>query len=205
MRLSISKKYVILCSGLSPAQTRVLSNASTSIGFTFATEWSSEVTHLVVNFHKDTNKKEQLTMRSIKYLMCLLNNNWIISFDWITASITAGKLVDEEKYEIRGVKNCQVLDCPKQSRLTKISFFENYAVKFVGEFKNVSSFENVKRLVDIGNGVLLNNDFDLNKNLDQTLKYIVVTESVTLFETQDSVKFVSFQQFLNAITNLEQL
>ncbi|KAF7490026.1 Breast cancer type 1 susceptibility -like protein [Sarcoptes scabiei] len=199
-----TENIVVMCSGLDATQKNKLKKASTQLNFELIDKWTPRITHLVVALAKNTPKKDLLATRSVKYLMCLLGGKWIVSFDWITASLNSGKLVDESRFEIRGTRNCQEMDRPNWSRKTKIDFFKNYAIQFVGEFDNLpASRADFECLVEIGKGVLVHEDDDLSKR-DDSFKYIVVTDNVTL-HTQDSIKFVTFSTFLDSITNLQKL
>lgn len=71
--LNEKKDIVVLGSGLETVQKRKLENAAATLNFKLASEWSPSVTHLVVSLASNVDKKEKLTIRSLKYLMALMS------------------------------------------------------------------------------------------------------------------------------------
>ena len=117
-------------------------------------------------------------------------------------------MVDEQKYEIKGVRNCLKLHCPKQSRTEKTQFLLDYAICFVGTFKDFPiTIDDVKCLVDIGGGILVDNENKLSILHKQrpTLKMVVVIDNPDRSILNNSFQYISINDFLDAITNLSPI
>jgi hypothetical protein len=86
--------------------TSLLSEYEKSAVETVAKKWNwcitdrnKSVTHLIV---KTTEQDFRLASRTLKYLMAMAMRIWIVSFDWVSASLDAGTLLPEAGFEVTG-------------------------------------------------------------------------------------------------------
>lgn len=82
------KDFVVLGSGLNSSQKKKLENAAAAFQFKVVTDWSPDVTHLVVSLASNVHKKEKLAVRSLKYLLALMGTFIIATYVWCLLSIT---------------------------------------------------------------------------------------------------------------------
>lgn len=78
-----------------------------------ANRFGPTVTHLVVT----TDKKGVLKARTMKYMQALNYGLWIVSSAWVVDSLKAGKLLNEEPYEVHTNAKAHVINAPRRSRL----------------------------------------------------------------------------------------
>eukprot|EP00794_Sanderia_malayensis_P003602 gene3602-4110_t len=107
------------------------------LGCKFSTVYVPGATHLVMG--TDENLAIDRSAYTCKYLMALITGSWIIGFKWVLACLKIGKLVSEEKFEVKGdpLSNHQLI--PKLARLSKVKneppLFSNLSLSLIGELK----------------------------------------------------------------------
>ena len=73
--------------------------------------WTCDVTHVISRV-----KSDHLASRSLKYMHGILCGAWIVSWDWVEASMKVGRWVEETKYEIVGDASKGVSHTPAKMR-----------------------------------------------------------------------------------------
>ncbi|KAI4297361.1 hypothetical protein L6164_037256 [Bauhinia variegata] len=105
------KKIVLCCSALSVQERDVVSEFEKVSKVTVVKNWDSSVTHVAASTDENRACK-----RTLIVLLGILEGKWILSMEWIRASMKAMKPLDEECYEIyvdiHGIK-----DGPRLGRL----------------------------------------------------------------------------------------
>ncbi|KAK4345236.1 hypothetical protein RND71_035412 [Anisodus tanguticus] len=115
--------------------------------------WDLSVTHVIAS----TDEKGACR-RTLKYLMGVLAGKWILSTDWIIASLEATEFVEEQQYEIK-IDTHGIVDGPKFGRLRVLDkqpkLFNGYKFFFMGDF--LPSYKSyLHDLVIAAGGIALN-------------------------------------------------
>ncbi len=93
----------------------------------------TRITHIVTGIVD----QEQRTQRTIKYCCGVLTGAWVVTFEWVLASLSAREWVEELDYEVRG--DTHALGAPKKARLAlrksgSTRLFAGLRFCFGGEF-----------------------------------------------------------------------
>ncbi|PWA85723.1 BRCT domain-containing protein [Artemisia annua] len=126
-------KTVVLCgSALSSDEKYSLVDFARGNGAVVSKCWRKDVTHVIAA----TDSTGACT-RTLKVLMAILNGKWILTTEWLKACAKAGKLVDEEPYEVN-LDTHGSSGGPKAGRLRVLNncpkLFDNMKFYFNGDF-----------------------------------------------------------------------
>ncbi|KAJ8538456.1 hypothetical protein K7X08_027677 [Anisodus acutangulus] len=148
-----NKNLVLCCSALTADEKGFVSTLKRLSGVTVVESWDLSVTHVIAS----TNEKGACR-RTLKYLMGVLAGKWILSIDWIIASLEATEFVDEQQYEIK-IDTHGIVDGPKLGRLRVLNkqpkLFNGYKFFFMGDF--LPSYKSyLHDLVIAAGGIVLN-------------------------------------------------
>lgn len=148
-----NKNLVLCCSALTADEKGLVSTLKRLSGVTVVKNWDRSVTHVIAS----TDEKGACR-RTLKYLMGVLAGKWILSIDWIIASLEATEFVDEQQYEIQ-LDTHGIVDGPKLGRLRILNkqpkLFNEYKFFFMGAF--LPSYKNyLHDLVIAAGGIVLN-------------------------------------------------
>ncbi|KAF4533114.1 hypothetical protein B566_EDAN003834 [Ephemera danica] len=143
-------------------------------------------THLIVAH--DSNMR---TASTLKYLCAVACGSWIISEQWVIASLHANRILEVENYEM--------LDStggpgPRNSRLSHSRLFCDFEI-YLGdtdEHYDWMTKENLRDIVRCGGALLLSNVAQLSR--PRTRKYRLVT--VPLENVPEEIKFTPYPIFL---------
>ncbi|XP_059297836.1 BRCA1-associated RING domain protein 1 isoform X1 [Lycium ferocissimum] len=105
------KEWVLCGSALSSEEKYMLVKFANMCGATVCKSWNPSVTHVIAA----TDEKGACT-RTLKVLMAILRGKWILTIDWIKASIQENCHVNEEPYEV-SLDNHGCFGGPKAGRL----------------------------------------------------------------------------------------
>lgn len=98
-----SSPMTIAFSSLSAEERAALSGFAARMGgctLVSGRTWTTDVSHVVLKTKSDVSPR--LASRSLKYMHGVLCGAWVVSWSWVTASIAAGRWVDEAPFEIEG-------------------------------------------------------------------------------------------------------
>ncbi|KAF3635874.1 putative myosin-13-like isoform X1 [Capsicum annuum] len=148
-----NKNLVLCCSALTADEKGLVSTLKRLSGVTVVKNWDLSVTHVIAS----TDEKGACR-RTLKYLMGVLAGKWIMSIDWIVASLDATEFIDEQQYEIK-IDTHGIVDGPKLGRLRILSqqpkLFSGYTFFFMGDF--LPSYKSyLHDLVIAAGGIVLN-------------------------------------------------
>ncbi|XP_028758270.1 BRCA1-associated RING domain protein 1 [Neltuma alba] len=171
--LSDDSKHLVFCgSALSTDEKIHLINFASRIGATVTKFWTPDVTHVIAA--TDSNGA---CARTLKVLMAILNGQWILKMDWVTASMEVMRPVEEELYEI-SLDNHGCQGGPKAGRLRALAnapkLFNGFSMYFSGDYTS-DYREDLVDLVVAGGGTILESKEELHKGHDckETSKLIV--------------------------------
>jgi len=153
-KTSLQQKIIILGGGLKSQMLVTIETVVPQLGGKMTQEFDGKVTHLV-----GISDDSGCFQRTLKYCSAVLNGIWIMSFDWVLASLAAKNWVDETPFEIKGDNHC--FGAPQKARKTLSQpgaqrLFEELSFHFSGTFVSPSpSRENLEQLVKIGKAQVL--------------------------------------------------
>uniref|UniRef100_A0A8C3W9S6 BRCA1-associated RING domain protein 1 n=1 Tax=Catagonus wagneri TaxID=51154 RepID=A0A8C3W9S6_9CETA len=165
---------VLIGSGLSSEQQKMLSELATMLKAKKCAEFDSAVTHVIVP--GDT------VQSTLKCMLGILSGCWILKFEWVKACLQRKKCEQEEKYEIR--------EGPRRSRLNREQLlpklFDGCYFYFGGTFKHHPK-DNLIKLVTAAGGQILSRkpkpDSDVTQSIN-TVAYHAKPDSDQRFCTQ---------------------
>ncbi|XP_020584909.1 BRCA1-associated RING domain protein 1 isoform X2 [Phalaenopsis equestris] len=149
---SVSKDWLICGSDLSKEEKVIMEEFTKLSGVPVTYQWKQNVTHVVA-----ATKDDGACIRTMKFLMAILNGMWVLNVGWIKACLEAERLVPEENYEItHDIHGCY--DGPKSGRIRAMQqspkLFNRLAFHFTG-FTEPSYKSNLERLAtEAGSKVL---------------------------------------------------
>ncbi|XP_076914669.1 BRCA1-associated RING domain protein 1-like [Bidens hawaiensis] len=145
-------KNLVLCgSALSSEQKLTMFDFARTNGSSVSKCWKDNVTHVIAA----TDSKGACT-RTLKVLMAILNGKWIVTIEWLKACVVAGRVVNEEPYEV-GLDTHGCSGGPAEGRLRVLNnapkLFNNMKFYFVGDY--VQAFKNdLLNLVKTAGGII---------------------------------------------------
>ncbi|XP_043433669.1 BRCA1-associated RING domain protein 1 isoform X2 [Prionailurus bengalensis] len=165
---------VLIGSGLSSEQQKMLSELAVILKAKKCAEFDSTVTHVIIP--GDT------VQSTLKCMLGILNGCWILKFEWVKACLQRKACEQEEKYEIP--------EGPQRSRLNKEQLlpklFDGCYFYFGGAFKHHPK-DNLVKLVTAAGGQVLSRkpkpDSDVTQTIN-TVAYHAKADSDQRFCTQ---------------------
>eukprot|EP01130_Rhizamoeba_saxonica_P018695 TRINITY_DN9440_c0_g1_i1.p1 TRINITY_DN9440_c0_g1~~TRINITY_DN9440_c0_g1_i1.p1 ORF type:complete len:766 (+),score=238.11 TRINITY_DN9440_c0_g1_i1:48-2345(+) len=153
---------IIVGSGLKSSMLNQILALTCRVGGKVVDQVSCETTHLIVNVNDEFRAS-----RTTKYLKAILHGMWIVSFDWILASIKDEQYALENNYEVEG--DCTFIGGPKKARLkgANIGLFKGYELYFHGKEygSNLPGVDLLKELFILGKGKILDKMPSLPTNI----------------------------------------
>jgi len=97
-----STKWVLLGSGLDSLGKEQLRLLGALSGATIADKWNPHVTHVIcgVGGANAAYPGEKTARRTFKYLMGVLHGRWVLTQEWVNATLSTKKKVDEGAYQV---------------------------------------------------------------------------------------------------------
>ncbi|XP_010614332.1 BRCA1-associated RING domain protein 1 [Fukomys damarensis] len=150
---------VLIGSGLSSEQQKMLGELAAMIKAKKCTEFDSTVTHVIIPGHE--------AQSTLKCMLGILNGCWILKFDWVKACLQRKVCDQEEKYEIP--------EGPWRSRLNREQLlpklFDGCYFYFGGPFKHHPK-DNLIRLVAAAGGQVLSRKPKPDSDVTQTINTV---------------------------------
>ncbi|KAM5228725.1 BRCA1-associated RING domain protein 1 [Ctenodactylus gundi] len=150
---------VLIGSGLSLEQLKMLSELAVVLKAKTCTEFDSTVTHVVIPGGKVQN--------TLKCMLGILSGCWVLKFDWVKVCLQRKVHEPEEKYEIP--------DGPQRSRLNREQLlpklFDGCYFYFGGTFRHHPK-DNLIKLVATGGGQVLSRKPKPDSDVTQTINTV---------------------------------
>uniref|UniRef100_A0A8C9IPB3 BRCA1-associated RING domain protein 1 n=1 Tax=Piliocolobus tephrosceles TaxID=591936 RepID=A0A8C9IPB3_9PRIM len=150
---------VLIGSGLSSEQQKMLSELAAILKAKKCTEFDSTVTHVVV--------PGDAVQSTLKCMLGILNGCWILKFEWVKACLRRKVCEQEEKYEIP--------EGPHRSRLNREQLlpklFDGCYFYLGGSFKHHPK-DNLIKLVTAGGGQILSRKPKPDSDVTQTINTV---------------------------------
>ncbi|XP_057603237.1 BRCA1-associated RING domain protein 1 isoform X2 [Hippopotamus amphibius kiboko] len=153
------RPLVLIGSGLSSEQQKMLSELATILKAKKCAEFDSTVTHVIVP--GDT------VQSTLKCMLGILSGCWILKFEWVKACLQRKEYEQEDKYEIP--------EGPQRSRLNREQLlpklFDGCYFYFVGTFKHHPK-DNLTKLVTAAGGQILSRKPKPDSDVTQTINTV---------------------------------
>ncbi|XP_063501750.1 BRCA1-associated RING domain protein 1 isoform X5 [Symphalangus syndactylus] len=150
---------VLIGSGLSSEQQKMLSELAAILKAKKCTEFDSTVTHVVV--------PGDAVQSTLKCMLGILNGCWILKFEWVKACLRRKVCEQEEKYEIP--------EGPHRSRLNREQLlpklFDGCYFYLGGTFRHHPK-DNLIKLVTAGGGQILSRKPKPDSDVTQTINTV---------------------------------
>ncbi|XP_022240476.1 BRCA1-associated RING domain protein 1-like isoform X2 [Limulus polyphemus] len=149
------EQLVLLGTGLNNIQKTQLQKCASLLKGSLASNFSSDVSHIVVACNKNG-----YCQRTLKYLHGVLTGKWIVTFQWVEVCLEDKQRVAEEGFEVPGTTNQPNSNGATRGRLNKQkqlpSLFVGCHFYFHGNFVSpCPPKEDLIALVKEGGGVVL--------------------------------------------------
>nr|KAF6493725.1 BRCA1 associated RING domain 1 [Rousettus aegyptiacus] len=150
---------VLIGSGLSSEQQKMLSELAAILKAKKCTEFDSTVTHVIV--------PGDIVQSTLKCMLGILSGCWILKFEWVKACLQRKECEQEEKYEIPGG--------PQRSRLNREQLlpklFDGCYFYFGGTFRHHPK-DNLIKLVTAAGGQILSRKPKPDSDVTQTINTV---------------------------------
>ncbi|XP_042331699.1 breast cancer type 1 susceptibility protein isoform X2 [Sceloporus undulatus] len=110
--LSSKRNMSLVASGLNQGELRLVQRFARKTESTWSNKIVEETTHVVMKTDED-----RVCERTLKYFLGIAAQKWVVSYQWIEHSLKAGRVLNEEDFEVKGdVINGRSHQGPKRAR-----------------------------------------------------------------------------------------
>ncbi|NXH73328.1 BRCA1 protein, partial [Hydrobates tethys] len=139
------KELSIVASGLNQSEHLVVQKFARKTRSTLSNHITEGTTHVIMK-----TDKELVCERTLKYFLGIAGRKWVVSYQWVIQSFKEGRILDEEKFEVRGdVINGRNHQGPKRARqsLTE-KIFKDFEICCYGPFTDMTT-EHLEWMVEL--------------------------------------------------------
>ncbi|NWX51307.1 BRCA1 protein, partial [Steatornis caripensis] len=139
------KAMSIVASGLNQSEHLVVQKFARKTQSTLSNQITDGTTHVIMK-----TDKELVCERTLKYFLGIAGRKWVVSYQWVIQSFKEGRILDEEKFEVRGdVINGRNHQGPKRARqsLTE-KIFKDFEICCYGPFTDMTT-EHLEWMVEL--------------------------------------------------------
>ncbi|NWY28035.1 BRCA1 protein, partial [Pheucticus melanocephalus] len=130
------KEMSIVVSGLNHSEHLVVQKFVKKTQSTLSNHITEGTTHVIMK-----TDEELVCERTLKYFLGIAGGKWVLGYQWIIQSFKAGRILDEENFEVRGdVINGRNHQGPKRARqaLTE-KIFKDFEICCCGPFTDMTT------------------------------------------------------------------
>ncbi|NWT35314.1 BRCA1 protein, partial [Cardinalis cardinalis] len=139
------KEMSIVVSGLNHSEHLVVQKFVKKTQSTLSNHITEGTTHVIMK-----TDEELVCERTLKYFLGIAGGKWVVGYQWIIQSFKAGRILDEENFEVRGdVINGRNHQGPKRARqaLTE-KIFKDFEICCCGPFTDMTT-EHLEWMVEL--------------------------------------------------------
>ncbi|XP_053821308.1 breast cancer type 1 susceptibility protein isoform X1 [Vidua chalybeata] len=139
------KEMSIVVSGLNHSEHLVVQKFVKKTRSTLSNHITEGTTHVIMK-----TDEELVCERTLKYFLGIAGGKWVISYLWIIQSFKEGRILDEEKFEVRGdVINGRNHQGPKRARQALTGkIFKDFEICCCGPFTDMTT-EHLEWMVEL--------------------------------------------------------
>ncbi|XP_071584436.1 breast cancer type 1 susceptibility protein isoform X2 [Heliangelus exortis] len=143
--VSKRKEMSIVASGLSPSERLMVQRFARKTRSTLSNHITEGTTHVIIK-----TDEELVCERTLKYFLGIAGRKWVVSYQWVIQSLKEGRILDEEKFEVRGdVINGRNHQGPKKSREAQTEkIFKDFEICCYGPFTDMTT-EHLEWMVEL--------------------------------------------------------
>jgi len=167
---NVKPKLLILTTGLKRAQKQEFDTFIRRFGSQVASaaQWTPNATHLVTSATLSNGRVVEVASQTPKYYKSIIAGIWLVCFDWLSACLNAGELVDEHACELAyGASKSRV---SRQLHRTqpRQRLFDNLAVVIWSSSRSCNSSDRqlVTELMIMGGAQMVSSLDDLIRSRD---------------------------------------
>ncbi|NXY82061.1 BRCA1 protein, partial [Alcedo cyanopectus] len=139
------KAMSLVASGLNHSEHLVVQKFARKTQSTLSNHITEGTTHVIMK-----TDKELVCERTLKYFLGIAGGKWVVSYQWVIQSFKEGRILDEEKFEVRGdVINGRNHQGPRRAResLTE-KIFKDFEICCYGPFTDMTT-EHLEWMVEL--------------------------------------------------------
>ncbi|NWH25576.1 BRCA1 protein, partial [Grus americana] len=139
------KEMSIVASGLNQSEHLMVQKFARKTQSTLSNHITKGTTHVIMK-----TDEELVCERTLKYFLGIAGRKWVVSYQWVVQSFKEGRILDEEKFEVRGdVINGRNHQGPKKARqsLTE-KIFKDLEICCYGPFTDMTT-EHLEWMVEL--------------------------------------------------------
>ncbi|XP_030321654.1 breast cancer type 1 susceptibility protein [Calypte anna] len=139
------KEMSIVASGLSQSERLMVQKFARKTQSTLSNHITEGTTHVIIK-----TDEELVCERTLKYFLGIAGRKWVVSYQWVIQSFKEGRVLDEEKFEVRGdVINGRNHQGPKKSREARTEkIFKDFEICCYGPFTDMTT-EHLEWMVEL--------------------------------------------------------
>ncbi|XP_038019103.1 breast cancer type 1 susceptibility protein isoform X1 [Motacilla alba alba] len=139
------KEMSIVVSGLNHSEHLVVQKFVKKTQSTLSNHITEGTTHVIMK-----TDEELVCERTLKYFLGIAGGKWVVSYQWIIQSFKAGRILDEENFEVRGdVINGRNHQGPKRARQALTGkIFKDFEICCCGPFTDMTT-EQLEWMVEL--------------------------------------------------------
>ncbi|CAN8202090.1 unnamed protein product [Coccothraustes coccothraustes] len=139
------KEMSIVVSGLNHSEHLVVQKFVKKTQSTLSNQITEGTTHVIMK-----TDEELVCERTLKYFLGIAGGRWVVSYQWIIQSFKAGRILDEENFEVRGdVINGRNHQGPRRARQALTGkIFKGFEICCCGPFTAMST-EHLEWMVEL--------------------------------------------------------
>ncbi|NWZ02672.1 BRCA1 protein, partial [Loxia curvirostra] len=140
------KKMSIVVSGLNHSEHLVVQKFVKKTQSTLSNQITEGTTHVIMK-----TDEELVCERTLKYFLGIAGGRWVLSYQWVIQSFKAGRILDEESFEVRGdVINGRNHQGPKRARQALTGkIFKGFEICCCGPFTDMTTGEHLEWMVEL--------------------------------------------------------
>lgn len=163
------RRLCFVCSSLTLQQIHNVKAFARKHNAEYTVDFIPQVTHVIV----ETDERDSAS-RTLKYLLGVAHKKWILSYRWVTDSLSQGRLLEEEDYEVLDSENEE--PGPRRSRLSKEGLFDTFAFACIKPFPDIT-IDQLQDLLTSTGGTVVQTLEDL-ASVTNKLKMILYSSNV---------------------------
>lgn len=204
-RSTSQPKIGLLGTALNDGEKVILKKFASKFDARIYDDFDAKVTHVIGAVTSDNPK---VTVRTVKYMMGMLQNKWMLSTEWLNDCLKQKKILSEDNYELIGTKRQEAheMGAPKKSRESGQKLFSDMSIYFDGKFKdgknNVPSLQVLVALVEAGGARVLSSK-PTNRRLtgDSGGSTLVVVDNIDKLDVTTPYQKIDVKILFDFITN----
>ncbi|XP_039553300.1 breast cancer type 1 susceptibility protein isoform X2 [Passer montanus] len=195
------KEMSVVVSGLNHSEHLVVQKFVKKTQSTLSNHITEGTTHVIMK-----TDEELVCERTLKYFLGIAGGKWVVSYQWIIQSFKAGRILDEENFEVRGdVINGRNHQGPKRARKALTDkIFKDFEICCCGPFTDMTT-EHLEWMVELCGASLVKQPDLFTPTANSTAVVVVQPDAwkenmdYTAIQQQSNVAVVTREWVLDSV------